>query len=638
MRDSSRTFSPGKSELFWCEKCNLPLLSVRCSICKSHGARVLLSPPGDVRLCSRGARELLRELFNKNYKYADFLDGRIILLNKIAGIDRRDQVILDGCHIATLWFDITTASHKLDLETGGASLLSRNAKKNIVHCHDSILRGHIKGKWLAQEIIVSQPEALNEGDNVILKIGKFAGVGVVRKRKDGSKSIRIKDVTQRDFVLKDSLTTLEDAILANEEYLKSLEKAAIGEIKDYLSRTRLPVNVSFSGGKDSLASLILSRKVLTRIEVLFINTGLEFPETVEYVHEFCRSHKLRLQEIKAESSFFEQLHNFGPPAKDFRWCCKTNKLGPMTSFLEQHYPKGCVTIEGRRIYESFNRATIKAVERNPYVPSQTTLSPIRNWRALEVMLYIYWNKLEPNPLYEEDFERIGCWLCPASLQSEFAHLKKSHPELHGQWTSHLQAWANAINLEKRYIDWGFWRWKRHPPKMIEMALNHKIDLQARDREKKEIELQAVRGRSPCGLEYSIEATLATPQNQPFSAVAGALKMLGEVKYDEDLGAAVVKTDYGRATAFANGHILIIAGKLEAEDLLRRVSETILRVQMCTRCRICLKNCNQGAITVNDTITIDEKRCNHCGRCARGCIAADQAAKIFHRLAKQTLVH
>ena len=143
------------------------------------------------------------------------------------------------------------------------------------------------------------------------------GCGSVRKRKDGSKSIRIKDVTQRDFVLKESLTTLEDAILANEEYLKSLEKAAIGEIKDYLSRTRLPVNVSFSGGKDSLASLILSRKVLTRIEVLFINTGLEFPETVEYVHEFCRSHKLRLQEIKAESSFFEQLHNFGPPAKGF---------------------------------------------------------------------------------------------------------------------------------------------------------------------------------------------------------------------------------------------------------------------------------------------------------------------------------
>ena len=649
MQEFSRTFSPGTSELFWCKKCNLPLLSANCSLCNSPGFRVPISPPGDVRLCSREGRELLRELFEGNYGYADFLDGRIILLNKIAGVDRRDQVILDGSHIATLWFDITTSCHKLDLETAGASLLSRHAKKNIVICHDSLLKGHIKGKWLARDLIISPAEALNEGDNLVLKIGKFAGVGVVRKRADGSKSIRIKDVTQRIFQLADRLATIQETIQANESHLKTLEKTALGEIKDYLSRSRLPANVSFSGGKDSLATLILGRKVLTRIEVLFINTGLEFPETVQYVREFCRTQKLRLHEIKADgnlsensseengmagSSFFAQVQNFGPPAKDFRWCCKTNKLGPMTSFLEQHYPKGCVTIEGRRIYESFNRSTIKAVERNPYVPTQTTLAPIRNWRALEVMLYIYWNKQDPNPLYEEDFERIGCWLCPASLQSEFAHLKKSHPKLHSQWTSHLKAWAKENNLEDRYIDWGFWRWKRHPPKMIEISVDNKIDLQARGGELKEIALHVVRGRSPCGLEYSVEATLTAPQNHPFPAVAGALSILGEVKYEEDLGAAVIKTDYGRATVFANGHIMIIAGKSEAEELLRKVSETILRVQMCTRCRICMKNCDQGAITVNDTIAIDEKKCNRCGKCAKGCIAADQAAKIFHRLAKK----
>jgi phosphoadenosine phosphosulfate reductase len=79
--------------------------------------------------------------------------------------------------------------------------------------------------------------------------------------------------------------------------------------------------------------------------------------------------------------------------------------------------------------------------------------------------------------------------------------------------------------------------------------------------------------------------------------------------------------------------MIIAGKQEAEELLQKVSETVLRVQMCTRCGICMKNCNQGAITVKDTIVIDEKKCNRCGKCARGCIAADQAAKILHRLAR-----
>ena len=47
---------------------------------------------------------------------------------------------------------------------------------------------------------------------------------------------------------------------------------------------------------------------------------------------------------------------------------------------------------------------------------------------------------------------------------------------------------------------------------------------------------------------------------------------------------MLKTEKGRASVFANGHIMIIAGKKEAEELLRDVCQTILRVQMCTRCK------------------------------------------------------
>ena len=627
MQDRKRSFSPGTSEIFWCRKCNLPLLSEDCSLCHSTGWRIPLSPPGDVRLCSRRGRDLLRELFLQNWGVEDFLDDRLILLNKIAGTDRRDQVILEGRHIATLWFDITVDRHRLDLEIAGAALLKERAKKNLVVCDDTILKGHIKGKWLAGDQIVSQPPSLEEGDSLVLRIGKFSGVGIVR-RKYEAQAIRIKDVTQRDFVLSDRPTTLKDTILANEEHLKRLEREAIAGLRDYLSRSRLPVNISFSGGKDSLASLILARKLMPRIEVLFINTGLEFPETVEYVQKLCSDHKLRLHEIRGDSDFFEQAKIFGPPAKDYRWCCKTNKLGPMTSFLAGQYPRGCVTIEGRRVYESFNRSSIKAVERNPYVPGQTMLSPIRNWRALEVMLYIHWNGELPNPLYDEDYERIGCWLCPASMQSEFSRLKESHPNLYSRWNSFLHDWRQKNDLDERYVDWGFWRWRRHPPKITEMADSYGICLASWGGMKKEISLQAVRGRSPCGLEYSVEAVLTSPQNHPFSNVANALGMLGEAKYEEDMGAALLKTDKGRATVFANGHIMVIAGKEEAEELLQKVVEVILRVQMCTKCGICLKNCRRGAISLENTFIVDHERCNHCGKCARGCIAIDEAKKIL----------
>ena len=94
---------------------------------------------------------------------------------------------------------------------------------------------------------------------------------------------------------------------------------------------------------------------------------------------------------------------------------------------------------------------------------------------------------------------------------------------------------------------------------------------------------------------------------------------------------MIRTEKGRVTAFANGHIMIIAPQKEAEALLEKAVEIILRVQMCTACGICEKNCPRNAISVRETFTIDEERCNRCGKCANGCIAADEAAKIYRRL-------
>jgi len=635
-QERARTFAPGDNDIFWCQSCNVPLLSEKCSVCGSTGSRISLSPPADVRLCSTKGRELLKGLFDQSFGCSEFLDDRVILLNKIAGIDRRDQVFVDGRHIATLWFDIISGEYRLDLELAGAVFLSPVAQKNIVVCDTALLRGHIKGKWLAKDLIASQSNELSEGDYAILKVGKFVGVGVARKRQDGTLSIRIREVTQEGLRLRDRAASIDDVIRANEDHLKRIEKAAIKELNEAISRTRLPVNVSFSGGKDSLASLGLCMKFRPKADVLFINTQLEFPETLDYVQELCKSRKLKLHVIgheitgdnKCDGGFFSQVRKFGPPAKDYRWCCKTNKLGPLNSFIQSHYPKGCVTIEGRRIYESFSRSKIGAVERNPYVPNQTTLSPIRNWKALEVMLYIYWNRMVPNPLYDCDYERIGCWLCPASLQSEFANLKEHHPEMYNQWTTFLRDWAAENGLDQRYVDLGFWRWKSHPPKILEIAKAEGISLRMKDAEKKEFGLEMVRGRSPCGVSYSIDANLTAPQNHPFSSVANVLNTVGDVKYSESLGAATVKTKDGKCNVFASGHLFVTAPEEKADQILKDVVGAVLRVQICTRCKICEKSCPKGAIKVEETIQVDEARCTHCGKCARGCIAADQAAKAF----------
>jgi phosphoadenosine phosphosulfate reductase len=53
----------------------------------------------------------------------------------------------------------------------------------------------------------------------------------------------------------------------------------------------LPVHVSFSGGKDSFEVLDLTVNALKsrNIRAFFLNTGIEFPETVEFARNFCSS-------------------------------------------------------------------------------------------------------------------------------------------------------------------------------------------------------------------------------------------------------------------------------------------------------------------------------------------------------------
>jgi len=121
----------------------------------------------------------------------------------------------------------------------------------------------------------------------------------------------------------------------------------------------------------------------------FVDTGMEFPETLEFVRS------LGIRNVLHAKDFWREIEKNGPPHKDDRWCCERQKLAPVKEWLKG---KGeCITIQGNRWYESFARSGLPPVAKNPYYPLQVNISPIRNWRALEVFLYTWWRKLLQNP-------------------------------------------------------------------------------------------------------------------------------------------------------------------------------------------------------------------------------------------------
>jgi cysteine desulfurase/selenocysteine lyase len=438
---------PVKKILYWCGQCNVPLIAKSCA-CGKEGKKIELLQPYDVRPALAADMALIRRLVDERFGHVPL--AHILLLNKTGGVDRADLVIMHGERFGWLTFDPVSRKFSLDIAPEALPFLLPHAKKGIV---DLDLQTDVRkeqGRIGGKKIPLKTPAP--EG-TVIVKYKNRFGTGMV---KEGV--IKVKElVSVRPLTPPNPIWDV--AVEKNRYHLKNLERTAIRAIRQH-SEDRPTVNVSFSGGKDSTAVLTLARKAGVT-KAFFIDTGIEFPETVEFV----RSQGVDI--IQKGGDFWQAVEKAGPPGKDNRWCCKLLKLHPLKLYLAKVGP--CVTIQGNRWYESWNRADLEETSQNPANPLQLNISPIRNWRALEVFLYLWWQKAAINPLYEKGLERIGCFLCPAMLESEYEELRQIQPEYARRWDTFLETWAAKRGLPDVFCSWGLWRWRALPPKMRELC-------------------------------------------------------------------------------------------------------------------------------------------------------------------------
>jgi cysteine desulfurase / selenocysteine lyase len=455
---------PVKKILYWCDHCNVPLIGKSCA-CGAEGRKISLLQPYDVRPALAKDAELIRKLMHERFGILQL--AKILLLNKTGGIDRADLVIMHGERFGWLTFDPVTRKFSLDIAPEALPFLIAHATQGIVDLDTQSDARKEQGRIGGKRFPLKSPVP---NGTVIVKYRKRFGTGMV---KDGS--IRVKEIMPVEP------RTLPDpgwdvAVVQNRYHLKNLERNAVRAIRKHM-HDRPTVNVSFSGGKDSTAVLHLARKAGVT-GAFFIDTGIEFPETVEFVKS------QGVETIPPVGDFWQAVEKAGPPGKDHRWCCKLLKMRPLKIYLAKIGP--CVTVQGNRWYESWNRADLDETSQNPDNLLQLNISPIRNWRALEVFLYLWWQKIPYNPLYERGIERIGCYLCPSMLESEYEELQEMHRSFAQRWDTFIESWATKKSLPEEYCQWGLWRWKALPPKMRELcskrgiALNEDFTVKASD--------------------------------------------------------------------------------------------------------------------------------------------------------------
>jgi 3'-phosphoadenosine 5'-phosphosulfate sulfotransferase (PAPS reductase)/FAD synthetase len=183
--------------------------------------------------------------------------------------------------------------------------------------------------------------------------------------------------------------------------------------------------ISFSGGKDSVVLSHLLRKF--KLKNVFIDTGIEFPETCEFVKQ-SQKDGLEIDIARAETNFFKLCKEKGYPSFYKRWCCKTQKFEPFSKYINEHFGNNPVTVfSGERRWEALSRIDQPMKKKHKYITNQDTVQLLLDWLALDIWIYIWRHKLPINKVYNY-FDRSGCWVCPFGLRYRIMLLRHTHPK------------------------------------------------------------------------------------------------------------------------------------------------------------------------------------------------------------------
>jgi len=643
----------GAIKLNWCDSCNLPILDKKiCGLCGVRTRKVSIAPPGDVRPAFNKDIKRISKIVDKKFGKGSstalgLVKDRIILLNEISYDDLMDEIIIDGFNVGALRYNLLLEDWDFVPRMIGAKRIFEKlkTKKKTVTVDKGAVQYIRDGYNILAPGVVSIDDTLRKGEVAVALSpeGDVLSIGNMRINAKELKNMKKGVVLKPKHFLKkfDSTSdyssrvvqpSWQEAVKANKKVIEEYESRAITAINKIRNiHSELPISVSFSGGKDSLVCLQLARKIPDLVfKILFVNTSLEFTETIDYVEKIITSLNLRKNYCRMdipEEKFWSSSENYGPPGKDYRYCCKILKIGPVNDLIEECLGEKTLSIVGQRGYESIARFESKTLWSNPWIPNQLNFTPIQKWTALHVWLYIFKEELLYNPLYEEGFSRIGCWLCPASNQATFEIIKELKPELWKDWMGFLKKWQEKNSLPKEWITWGLWRWKRLPKKIKDLAAEVGVTLDYEKREEKKLgdwslSFTLFEGFTTCQTgEVIIDGTFNSPLN--LLKLMQFWQIFTEIDYDEELGILRGIDEKGTSISISADGAITAKGKNPkiVNKLLKKLVLEVFRSEECTGCETCLIHCPSGAININPVIKqteINVSLCTQCMDCHNRC--------------------
>lgn len=190
-----------------------------------------------------------------------------------------------------------------------------------------------------------------------------------------------------------------------------------------------PIELSFSGGKDSDVILELAKMAGIPYRAIYKNTTIDPAGTITHARE------MGAEVVRPKKSFFQLVSEHGYPSRYARFCC---------SFLKEY--KVCDrAIQGIRRSESRNRAErYKEPEMCRVYSAKEKVRvylPILEWTDEDVAEFIKERNIKCHPLYYrrgqfDVTKRLGCMGCPLQSRKKRIQEFKDNPKM-------LKAWIRA---------------------------------------------------------------------------------------------------------------------------------------------------------------------------------------------------
>lgn len=139
------------------------------------------------------------------------------------------------------------------------------------------------------------------------------------------------------------------------------------------------------------------------IEVVFLDTGFHFSETIVTVRQAQSRYGLNLR-VERPSSGAPDVFTSGVDA-----CCAARKVAVLEQALRNH--DGWMT--GVRRCESLERSETPILQHDRR--GKVRICPIARWDDDDVARYVAEHDLVVNPLTDHGYPSIGCWPCTSRV-------------------------------------------------------------------------------------------------------------------------------------------------------------------------------------------------------------------------------